>query len=40
MALIQARRKLTRDKAMSYGSDMLPNLVRKIKELRPPRSFR
>lgn len=26
-----SRRKLTRDKAMSYGSDMLSNLVRKIK---------
>lgn len=26
-----SRKKLTRDKAMSYGSDMLPNLVRKIK---------
>ncbi|HIF9388414.1 TPA: NERD domain-containing protein [Photobacterium damselae] len=26
-----SRKKLARDKAMSYGSDMLPNLVRKIK---------
>ncbi|WP_163392970.1 nuclease-related domain-containing DEAD/DEAH box helicase [Enterovibrio norvegicus] len=26
-----SKRKLSRDKAMSYGSDMLPNLVRKIK---------
>ncbi|MBD3768128.1 MAG: AAA family ATPase [Gammaproteobacteria bacterium] len=26
-----SRKKLSRDKAMSYGSDMLPNLVRKIK---------